>query len=88
MQIQWLAAALAVLLLLAHRLLQRYRERLPLAPTCPHCRALTRPLGSGELLARLLPLLADTCRGECVRCGWRGRMRWKWASRPVRRDAS
>ena len=73
---------LAVLLLPA--MVQLYVHRLPEAPACPSCRRTTRPMGEGHA-ARLVPALAATTLGECTRCGWRGRMRWRWAARTAGR---
>lgn len=63
-----------------------YVQRLPQAPLCPDCRAVTREISRTFSLSRLLSVLAATSRGECNRCGWSGRMRWKWAARSVRGD--
>jgi hypothetical protein len=63
---------------------QLYVRRLPVAPVCPACSSVAREIDSGDLL-RFLPLLATTFVGECSGCGWRGRMRWRWAPRRVRR---
>lgn len=61
-----------------------YLGRLPEAPACPECRALTlaRPEAGWFLIARLVPV---TLR-ECTQCGWRGRMRWRWARSPASSD--
>lgn len=65
--------------------LQLYLSRLPVAPACPSCRSTTRPSEACGLEA-WLPALVSTSVGECARCGWRGRMRWRWAvKRQVRR---
>jgi hypothetical protein len=60
-------------------LLQHYLERLPWAPSCPACRSLTREVRSGWWPGQLVPSLAATFLSECTDCGWRGRMRWRWA---------
>jgi hypothetical protein len=60
-------------------LIQQYLERLPWAPTCPSCRSVTREVRSSWSAVQLVPTLASTFLGECSDCGWRGRMRWKWA---------
>ena len=64
--------------------LHLYLARLPVAPACPSCSATTR--ATPDLaLARLLPAMLITSRGECGRCGWHGRMRWQWATRTAPR---
>lgn len=75
-----------IVLMIAPGILQMYVQRLPVAPACPSCRATTRELHLGRDLLRVVPLLTTTTRGECTRCGWTGRMRWKWAARRVRGD--
>lgn len=77
-------AALFVAVVMLPVLLQWYVQRLPQAPGCPTCRVTTRPLQECAL-ERMVPLFASTSRGECTRCGWRGRMRWRWATRTVPR---
>jgi hypothetical protein len=69
----------AAMVLLLPSAVNRYRAGLPDAPRCPDCRAYTT--GSKELwsLISFLPGLADTVRRECLRCGWRGRMRLRLA---------
>jgi len=62
-----------------------YVQRLPVAPTCPSCRAVTRESGARAWAAQIVPALAVTFVGECSRCGWRGRMRWRWATRSARK---
>jgi len=69
--------ALAVLILPAS--FDQYVRRLPDAPRCPGCRALTRGSGGPGLVAALLPVLATTMIRECSVCGWRGRMRLRFA---------
>lgn len=67
-------------------LLGQYRERLPVAPSCPSCRAVTSGVAGGELLTYIFPSFAATVLRECTRCGWSGRMRWRVAPKTVRRD--
>lgn len=74
----------ATILLLVPSLTERYVRRLPDAPWCPGCRALTRGQAEGGVMALLLPALAATVRGECQRCGWRGRMRLRLAPEGAR----
>jgi hypothetical protein len=66
-------------------LVQLYFRRLPVAPMCPACSSVAREIESGGDPLRWLPPLATTFVGECAGCGWRGRMRWRWAPRRVRR---
>jgi hypothetical protein len=70
--------------LLVPVMLQLYVHRLPVAPACPTCRTTTRSLPEC-LPMRWVPPLAATSVGECTRCGWRGRMRWRWAAHAVTR---
>lgn len=88
MDLSLLAAALAALALAAPFLLAAYVQRLPVAPSCPSCRAVTREAERSCLYAPVLSLLPATYVGECGRCGWRGRLRWRWATRPAGRDGS
>lgn len=81
-----LLAMLAALIVSAGSLLQRYLERLPVAPACPACGGITHATGMGALPARLLPALAATGVRDCRRCGWHGRMRWRLAPRRVAGD--
>jgi hypothetical protein len=77
------AAAVTILILVAILAspfaIQHYLERLPWAPSCPSCRSITREVHSGWSALHLVPSFAATFLGECTDCGWRGRMRWKWA---------
>lgn len=73
---------IALALLLPH-LVQMYLERLPVAPACPACRSVTRQRNRWPILQRVVSLAA-TSWCECSGCGWTGRMRWKWASNPLR----
>lgn len=86
MDLSLLASALAALALAAPFLLAAYVQRLPVAPACPSCRAVTRAVDRECLAASLRSLLPSTYVGECGRCGWRGRLRWRWATRRVRHD--
>jgi hypothetical protein len=64
---------------------ERYLERLPDAPVCPGCRALTRGPDTVGWLALLLPALSHTVIRECLGCGWRGRMRLRLVPEGARR---
>jgi hypothetical protein len=71
------ALALAAPLFLLH-----YLSRLPDAPGCPTCRAVTCEGRSGfppSVLDRFCALLEATPVRSCTSCGWAGRMRWRWA---------
>jgi hypothetical protein len=74
-----LTLALAFASLVVPLLLYAYHARLPWAPSCPCCRAVTREVGSGWSALALVPSFASTSVSECGSCGWRGRMRWRWA---------
>lgn len=67
-------------------LVRLYLRRLPVAPVCPACHATAREIDVAADVLRLVPVLATTFVGECGCCGWRGRMRWRWAPRWARRD--
>lgn len=86
MDLSLLTAALAALALAAPFLVAAYVQRLPVAPACPSCRAVTRAVERECLVAPVRSLLPSTFVGECGRCGWRGRMRWRWATRTAGRD--
>ena len=72
-------AALAAPFLARH-----YLTRLPYAPECPHCRAVTSAHSGLGALDRICAVAAATPVRSCARCGWAGRMRWKLA--PQRAD--
>jgi len=63
-------------------LVGRYLWRLPEAPACPECRAVTLAAASRAGWVPLSRVVPVTVR-ECSRCGWRGRMRWRWARSEV-----
>ena len=63
---------------------QHYLSRLPYAPECPHCRAVTGQRQAAGVADRLAALLAATPVRHCARCGWAGRMRWKLARERAR----
>lgn len=86
MTIPLLEAALGALLIALPVALCLYLQRLPVAPACPSCRAVTREVSRGWSSLQMVPALATTFLGECTRCGWRGRMRWRWATRTVRNN--
>jgi hypothetical protein len=62
----------------------RYLGRLPYAPECPRCRAVTGQRARPGVLDRACGLLAATPVRTCARCGWAGRMRWRPAEERVR----
>jgi hypothetical protein len=53
--------------------------RLPYAPDCPRCHAVTAQAASHGLLDRACALVDATPVRTCTRCGWAGRMRWRLA---------
>ena len=83
-----LAAAIFAFLLAAPVFLERYLKQLPEAPACPRCHSVARQAEQVSAVTARLPLLGRTFVAEC-QCGWRGRMRWRWAhesaGRPGRR---
>lgn len=85
MEISLFGMALAAVSFAAPLLVLAYIQRLPVAPACPSCRAVTREIDRSWLPLWVVQLLSTTYLGECTRCGWRGRMRWRWATRSVRR---
>ena len=79
----WLAFALA---LFAPWGALHYLSRLPYAPECPRCRAVTgQPPAPAGALDRLFGLLSATPVRDCARCGWAGRMRWRLAAQRAER---
>ncbi|MBW3630024.1 MAG: hypothetical protein KY464_12095 [Gemmatimonadetes bacterium] len=84
MSIDFWTIGVVIVVLMFPAMVQLYVHRLPEAPSCPTCQRTTRPI-SECYAARWVPALAATSVGECTRCGWRGRMRWRWAARPVGR---
>jgi hypothetical protein len=79
-----LTLLLVTALLAAPYLVHQYVARLPWAPTCPSCRAVTREVLSRWSPIEFMPSLASTSLSECGVCGWRGRMKWKWARETFR----
>ena len=71
--------SMALALIAAPVLAAYYLARLPFAPECPHCRAVTSAYGAAGVLDRLCAMAAATPVRSCTRCGWAGRMRWKLA---------
>ncbi|MDB4947786.1 MAG: hypothetical protein JWM27_435 [Gemmatimonadetes bacterium] len=76
----WVGMALAAAASFA---VLHYVHRLPVAPECPRCRAVTAERPRGTALDRLCGALAATPVRRCGRCGWSGRMRWRWAAQHV-----
>jgi len=64
--------------------LSHYVHRLPYAPECPCCRAVTAQAPAHGVLDRVCALLAATPVRHCARCGWAGRMRWRLAHERAR----
>jgi hypothetical protein len=67
-----------------HWTLTQYVLRLPYAPECPHCHAVTGQTAADGVLDRACAVLAATPVRHCARCGWAGRMRWRLAHERVR----
>lgn len=76
-------AGVAALVVAGPVLFTRYLRHLPEAPACPTCCSVTRDANSILMFAMLLPSLTATAVRECTRCGWKGRMRWRWAENRV-----
>jgi hypothetical protein len=64
--------------------LTHYLHRLPYAPECPHCHAVTGQAAAHGVVDRACALLTATPVRHCARCGWAGRMRWRLAHERVR----
>jgi hypothetical protein len=78
--------ALMVALLIATPLLvDRFLRALPIAPACPTCRSVVSEVGLHFTLEAVIPAMSRTFVGECARCGWRGRMRWRLAPNAQRK---
>jgi hypothetical protein len=60
-----------------------YAHRLPYAPECPRCSAVTAQTATPGVRDRAAALLAATPVRSCARCGWAGRMRWRLAHERV-----
>jgi hypothetical protein len=73
-------------MLLLVSVFDRYLQGLPDAPLCPGCRELTFGEDDPGVAALLLPALATTVLRECVACGWKGRMRLRFAPEGARRS--
>jgi hypothetical protein len=86
MGVEFLGFAVMAVLMVAPLLIERYVRQLPAAPACPCCRGTAHEVGLPGAVAALIPTLARTFRAECGRCGWRGRMRWRFAPDSVRRN--
>lgn len=72
-------SGLVALVLLVPTLVHHYLVRLPIAPNCPACHAITSSVSTRSVPSRLFPALAQTAVRRCASCGWKGRMRWRWA---------
>jgi hypothetical protein len=80
-RVSWTILVLAVALAVAATIVAaHYLTRLPYAPECPQCRAVTADALAGSALDRLWVAMATTPLRRCTRCGWQGRMRWRWAT--------
>jgi hypothetical protein len=84
MGFELIGLSLLAMLMAAPLLIERYLRRLPPAPACPCCHAVARVTDRTSALA-WVPGFAPTFLAECVRCGWAGRMRWKWARDAARK---
>jgi hypothetical protein len=86
MNAEILGVAVMAAMLAAPLLIERYLRQLPPAPACPDCRAVARAIIAEGLLTGWVPEISRTFLAECSRCGWRGRMRWRYATRAARKD--
>jgi hypothetical protein len=76
MLLLWLLV-LAVVVVATPSVISHYLGRLPYAPECPCCRAVTSQGTPHGTIDRLWAVLAATPVRTCARCGWSGRMRWR-----------
>jgi len=60
-----------------------YLDRLPYAPECPHCGAVTADGWPRGWLDRACGRFTATAFRTCACCGWAGRMRWRLATQRV-----
>lgn len=65
-----------------------YLTRLPVAPSCPTCRSVTHEAAATWASMRGLASVTLTSIRACTRCGWHGRMRWKYATERSTGDRS
>jgi len=79
MNVDLLTITLFAVVMAAPVLLERYFRQLPIAPACPACRSIARQIGLNSFLFGLIPAFGRTFPAECTVCGWRGRMRWRFA---------
>lgn len=75
-----LVATIAATVLAGLPLLQAYLAHLPEAPSCPTCQGMTRQADE-RWISTVLSSYSTTARRACSRCGWAGRMKWRWAPR-------
>ncbi|HEX9938550.1 MAG TPA: hypothetical protein VGB15_15540 [Longimicrobium sp.] len=61
-----------------------YVGRLPYAPECPYCNAVTGQTAPHGWIDRIFATAAATPVRSCSRCGWAGRMRWRLAQERIR----
>jgi hypothetical protein len=83
MLITWMLV-LATMAVMMPRLISHYLGRLPYAPECPDCHAVTGQATRHGAADRICALLAATPVRTCARCGWAGRMRWRPAYERIR----
>lgn len=78
MLLLWLTVG-AVVVGIMPWVVSHYLGRLPYAPECPHCRAVTGQTPAHGLADRAWAIVTATPKRTCARCGWAGRMRWRLA---------
>jgi len=77
MVVIWMLVLAMGLALTMPRAVSHYQARLPYAPECPHCHAVTSQRSADSAFDRLCATIAATPVRSCARCGWAGRMRWR-----------
>lgn len=58
--------------------------RLPSAPQCPDCRAMTSECETRAFVTRAIPHSTPVTLRSCSRCEWKGYMQWRSASARAR----
>jgi hypothetical protein len=80
----WIGVAVLVAVMVLPGVLSRYLARLPYAPECPKCAAVTGQRPARTAVERACAALTASAVRSCTRCGWAGRMRWRLAPERVR----
>jgi hypothetical protein len=80
----WIGFVLLVAVMAAPWVVTHYLGRLPYAPECPHCNAVTGQRPAQGAFERAYEALTASAVRSCTRCGWAGRMRWRLAPERVK----